>query len=212
MNLIKKTTLALGLLAAAGVSYAQNATAPVTSNGLLGQSFAEFNYSLADVDSVSDHGHSLTVSGNVPVLPSLLDLGGAYTYSWFNGAGKSHANTVNAYANAYVALEGAKPFLGAAVGYTWASLPFGLSDNDPFWSISAGVEIPVGALVLTPRITYSDDFEGRIGNSDDSWTYEVEGHYWFSPKTGVYGAVGLVDNHRSPIDVWNYRVGLRFRY
>jgi hypothetical protein len=209
MNLIKKTTLALGLLAAASASYAQ--TTP-TSNGVLGQSYLEFNYNFADLDSVDDNGHAGTVSLNLPVIPSLLDVGGSYTYSWIGGAARAHANTFTGYANAYTVLDGAKPFVGAGVGYTWASLPFGLGDHDPFWSLTAGVEIPVGAFTVTPKITYSDDFSGRIGNSDDSWEYAVEGNYWFSPKAGAFASVAKIDYHRDPLDVWSYKVGVRLKF
>ncbi len=212
MNLIKKTTLAFGLLAAASTSFAQNTSATTTSNGLLGQSFLEFNYSLADIDSRSDHGHGVSAVANVPVLPGLLDVGGSYTYDWDGGTPTSHANTFLGYANAYVALEGAKPFVGVALGYSWVSLPFGLGDHDPFWAVAAGVEIPFGAFVFTPRISYSDDFNGRIGNSDDRWVYELEGHYWFSPKAGAFVSVARIDNHRDPIDVWGYRAGVRLRF
>lgn len=210
MNLIKKTTLALGLVAAACTSFAQ--TAATSNNGLLGTGYTEFNYTLGDIDSFSDHEHALSAGMNIPVLPGRLDVGGGYTYSWIRGAARGHANTLSTSATAYVPLEGAKPFVSGAIGYTWASVPLGLGDHDAAWSISAGVELPVGAFIVTPKISYADDFNGRIGNSDDLWTYEVEGHYWFSPKAGAYASIGFVDYHRDPVDVWNYRVGLRFKF
>ncbi|MES2691946.1 MAG: porin [Verrucomicrobiota bacterium] len=209
MNLIKKTTLALGLLAVAGTSFAQ--TTATSSNGLLGQRYAEFNYTLADIDSTADYAHGTTLSANIPVIASVLDVGAAYTYSWIKSGGSAHANTLAAYANAYMALDGVKPFVGASVGHSWASLPFG-SDNDWGWSIHAGAEIPVGAFVITPKISYEDDFNGRIGNSDDVWTYSVEGNYWFSPKAAVYAGVARVDLHRSNVDSWNFSAGVRFKF
>lgn len=211
MNLIKKTTLALGLLAAASTSFSQTATAS-SGNGVLGQNYAEFNYALSDIDSTSDYGHAGGVSLNLPVIAGLLDVGGGYSYSWMRGNLKNHANTFTGYATGYVPVEGAKPFVTAGLGYSWVSLPLGAGDHDAFWSLAAGVEIPVGAFTVTPRITYSDDFSGRIGNSNDSWTYEVEGNYWFSPKTAAFGSVAKVDAHRNPIDVWTYKVGLRFKF
>jgi hypothetical protein len=211
MNLIKKTSLALGLLAVASTSFAQTATT-TSSNGLLGQSYYELNYNLADIDGVGDHFHGATVALNVPVLPSLLDVGGSYTYSWFKGPARGHGNTFAAYANAYVPLEGAKPFVGASVNYSWVSLPLDLGDHDGAWDLTAGVEVPFGSFVFTPKITYSDDFNGKIGNSDDSWTYAIEGHYWFSPKAGAFATVAKIDNHRDPVDIWSYTVGLRFRF
>lgn len=208
MNLIKKTSLALGLIAAAGVSYAQNAT---TSNGLLGQRFAEIGYVASDLDSTADYGHDASVSVNLP-LTTALDVGAGYTYSWLTGGPSLHGSTLFGYANAYTALDGAKPFVGAALGYTWASLPFGLSDDDWIWNVSAGIEIPVGAFTIIPKITYADDFNGKIGNSDDVWTYSVQANYWLNAKTSVFGEVARVDVHRSSSDAWTFGAGVRFKF
>lgn len=211
MNLIKKTTLALALLAAAGTSFAQTTTATRT-NGLLGTSYTEFNYALNDIDGVSDYGHSLGAKVNVPVVASLLDVGGSYSYDWIRGPVHAHSNNFAAYANAYVPLEGVKPFVGATLGYSWVSLPKPLDDHDAWWNVAFGLEIPLGPLTLTPKIVFSDDFNGRIGDTDDTWTYEVEGHYWFSAKSGAFASVALEDAHRDPTDIWVYKVGLRFRF
>lgn len=209
MNLIKKTTLALALLAAAGTSFAQ--TAAANSNGLLGARYTEFSYGLHDVDSAPDYGHGLTAKVNAPVIPALLDVGGLYSYEWVRGVVHGHANSLAAYANAYVPLDGAKPFVGATLGYSWVSLPRPLNDDDGFWNVAFGVEIPLGAFTFTPKITYADDFNGRVGDTN-VWIYEVEGHYWFSPKAGAFASVSLQDEHRDPINVWVYRVGLRLRF
>lgn len=211
MNLIKKTSLVFSLLAAASSSIAQS-TATTGTHGLLGQRYLEFNYTLADLDAVSNHGHTTAIAANLPLVPSTLDVGATYAYSWFRGAVRGHSNTVAAYANAFIPTAGAKPFLGAAIGYSWVTLPFGLSDDDPSWNVTAGVEVPLGAVTLTPRLTYADDFNGRVGNTDDSWTYEVEGHYWFAPRMGAFASIAFTDYHRDPIDVWGYRVGLRLRF
>ncbi len=208
MNLIKKTSLALGLIAAAGVSYAQNATA---SNGLLGQRFAEISYVTSDLDSTADYGHDASVSVNLP-LTKALDVGAGYTYSWLTGGPSLHGNSLYTYATAYTALDGAKPFVSAAVGYTWASLPFGLGDDDWSWNVSAGVEIPFGAFTVTPKITYADDFNGKVGNSDDVWVYSVEANYWLNAKTAVFGSAGRVDQHRSSADAWTFGAGVRFKF
>lgn len=209
MNLIKKTTLALTLLAAAGTSFAQTATK--SSNGLLGQRYAEFSYSLADLDSVSTNGHGLALKLNAPVVPALLDVGAGYEYDWIGGRARGHANTFTGTGTAYVPLQSAKVFFAATLGYQWTSLPFNLGDHDAFWNAAVGFEIPVGALTVTPRIVYGEDFNGKVGNND-TWTYEVEGNYWFSAKTGAFASAAFEDIHRSSIDIWIYKVGLRFRF
>jgi hypothetical protein len=208
MKLTKKITLALGLLTA-GTSFAQT-TAPV-SNGLLGQRYAEFNFSFVEIDSVSDYSYSPGLSANIPLIPSLLDVGASYNYTKVRGPLKGHANSLSTYAVAYVPLEGVKPFVGASLGHEWTSLGGGFSDNAGVWGVSAGVEIPIGSFTLTPRIGYSDDFENGFGE-DDVWTYAVEGNYWFSPKSAVFASIAKIDLHRNPIDVWNYEVGFRLKF
>lgn len=210
MNLIKKTTLVLGALAAAGTSLAQ--TARSSSQGLLGQRYGEFHYTLSDLDGLSDHGHATTLGVNLPVVPALLDVGAGYAYNWIGGPVRGHGHTLYAGANAYVALENVKPFVGVALGHTWVSLPRSFGDNDWAWNLAVGFEVPLGAFTVTPRITFADDFHGRVGDSGDTWTYEVEGNYWFAPNTGAFASIALTDYHRDPDDVWNYRVGLRFRF
>lgn len=209
MKLIKKTTLALALLAAAGTSFAQTNTA---TQGLLGTSYAEFNYALHDVDGASDHGHGVTAKFNVPVIASVLDVGGSYTYQWIRSSVHGHSNNFAVFANAYAPLQGVKPFVGATLGYSWVSVPKPFDDHDAWWNVAAGVEIPLGAITLTPKIVFSDDFNGRVGDTDNTWTYEVEGNYWFSPKAGAFASVALEDEHRDPTDVWVYKVGFRLRF
>jgi hypothetical protein len=209
MKLTQKITLALGLLAAS-TGIAQTATAS-GSTGLLGQRYAEVNFSLQDLKHVSNNSYSLGASANIPLVPSSIDVGASYDYSWIGGAFRGHANTLGAYATAYVPLQGVKPFVGAGAGWQWSSNRFVGSDDQGLWGLTAGVEIPVGVITLTPRINYADDLEGSR-NSSQEWTYAVEANYWINPKTAIFGSISKTDVSHSSVDSWNYGVGLRVRF
>lgn len=213
MNHTKKIILAIGLLAA-GVSFAQTTattTRTSTANGLLGHRYTELSYGLDDIEQSGHHGYSVGARANNPILPGMLDAGAAYSYSWINGPFKGHANTVGAYATAYQPLAGVKPFATAALGYQWTSLAFGAGDDEAVWGAAIGVEVPVGAFTVTPRLSYSDDFNGTP-RSNEAWTVSVEANYWFSATSAVYGSIGHIDVRRSSIDAWTYEIGLRARF
>jgi hypothetical protein len=210
MNLTKKITLALGLLAA-GVSYAQTQADAHYGTGLLGQRYTEFNVGLHDIKHVRQHGYSVGAEANNPVIPGVLDAGASYSYSWMKGTYKGHANTIGAYATAYAPFRGVKPFAGVGLGYQWTNSRFS-SDEQALWGLTTGVEIPAAERVtVTPRISYADDFEGTA-RSSQQWTYAVETNYWFSRTSAVFGSIGRTDVRRSSFDAWNYQVGLRARF
>jgi hypothetical protein len=215
MKNTKKIILAFGALAVAGVSYAQTTTAGIAENsnglGLLGTRHTEFSIGLQDITHLNDHGYSVGAAVNDPIIPGVLDAGAAYSYSWIRGAFRGHANTIGAYATAYVPFRGVKPFVSTGLGYQWTTMRFGANDERALWGTSAGVEIPVGRVTITPRANYADDFEGSR-KSSQAWTLEVEANYWYSKTSAVFGSIGKTDVRRSGFDSWNYEVGLRARF
>ena len=126
------------------------------------------------------------------------------------GAFSGHANTIGAYATAYTALHGVKPFVSSALGYQWISSRFG-SDEATLWGLSTGVEIPVGVATITPRISYADDFENSRASSQQ-WTFAVEANYWFNKRSSVFGSIGRSEILHSSLASWNYEIGLRSRF
>ncbi len=209
MKLTKKILLAFGLAAAAGASYAQTAPTGAAPVGVLGQSFSELSFGVQDIDNLSPNFYSLGVGANVPVAPH-VDLGASYNYGWIRGNVHGHQNTIGATATAYTALSGVKPFVMAGLGYQWSSYR-GFRDNGSLWALGAGVEIPVGAITLTPRIVYNDDFEASAASSQAA-TYEVEANYWVSRSTAVFGTVGRTDYLHSSTNSWNYQAGVRLKF
>ncbi len=208
MKPTKKITLALGLLAA-GASFAQ--TNPPAPTGLLGHQYTEVSFGLNDLKHVSTHGYSLGAAANTALIPGKLDAGGTYSYSWIGGGLRSHANTIGGYTTAYLPLQGFKPFVGAGLGYEWTSAPHGLGDDQAVWRTTVGVEIPAGAVTITPRITYHDDFRGTQ-RSTQAWTVGAEANYWYSATSAIFGSIGHSDVRRSSIDSWNYQIGLRAKF
>jgi hypothetical protein len=210
MNLTKKMILALGLLAAASAGVAQTAVT-TTTNGVLGQQFAEVNFSFVEIDSISDYTYVPGLRVNVPVIASQLDVGGTYNYAKIRGPIKGHTNAFGVYATGYMPLENVKPFVSANLGYAWTSLPANAGDKGSNWAVNVGVEIPVGDFTITPSIGYGNEFDNSF-NEGDTWTYRVEGNYWFSPRTAAYAAIAKSDEHRNPVDVWSYQLGYRFKF
>lgn len=209
MKTTNKITLALGLLTAAA-SNAQTTTT-TAPGGVLGQQYTEVSFGLGDVKHISTHGYSLNASANTPLIPGKLDAGGTYSYSWIGGPFRGHANTVGGYATAYAPLQGVKPFLGAALGYQWTSARFNGGEEQALWGATAGLEIPMGVITLTPRINYADDFEGSR-TSSQAWTIAVEANYWVNKTTAIFASIGKTDVRHSRFDSRNYEVGLRARF
>lgn len=207
MTLTKKITLALGIIAATGASQAQTATTGAAPVGVLGQRYAEVSFEMQEIDFVSPNLYSANLSANLPVTSS-LDLTGSYSYGRIRGNVRGHSNTVGAIATAYTALNGVKPFASAGLGYQWTRFA-GFDDDAGFWGVAVGVEIPVGAFAITPRIAYVDDFES---GSSEQITYEVEGNYWFSSSSALFAKVGKTDVRDSRVDTWNYEVGFRVKF
>jgi hypothetical protein len=207
MNLTKKTILALGALVAAGVSYGQNATSETTPVGVLGQSYAEAHFGTSDIKHYSKDQYDLGAAVNHPVTP-YLDLTGGYDYGWVSGTG--HFNGVSAGATAYKSYKGVKPFVGAGLGYQWTR--WGNGKDDLFvWGLTAGVEIPVDVVTITPRIVFSDDFR-RPARSSQQTSYEVEANYWVSKTLAIFASVGYSDVNHTSNDSWDYDVGARFKF
>lgn len=209
MNLTKNTILALGLLVAAGAGHAQEAMSTgATPAGVLGQSYTELKFSMADLDSTSHNLYGAGVAANVPVTPG-LDLGAGYTYGWIRGSNRGHLHSVGTTATAYTAVGGVKPFVGVGLEYQWTRLT-GNRNDATNWTAAAGVEIPAGVLTVTPRVVYTDDFRGTA-RSTQQLSYEVEGNVWLNRRAAIFATAGYTDVRHTNVDSWDYGIGIRFK-
>ncbi|MDD2764061.1 MAG: outer membrane beta-barrel protein [Opitutaceae bacterium] len=209
MNLTKKITLALAVLAACSAGFAQSSAATGIPVGTLGQRYADFNLGIQDIRHLTDNAYGLGLSANVPVTPH-LDLGAGYSYGWLRGAVPAHSNTLTTMATAYTTFNEVRPFAEIGLGYQWVHA-LGMSDNSGIWAAALGVEIPAGLVSIKPSIVYNDDFRTSSRSAQDV-TYGVEVNHWYSKSLAVYAGVGYTDVQNSNLDSWNYSIGLRMRF
>lgn len=208
MKHIKIISVGLGLLAA-GTTWAQTTTSS-TPTGLLGQRYGELSAGLHDVHNLSDNAYTVGASVNLPVAP-FFDAGVSYNYDWIRGAFPGHANTGSTYLVAYKPMQGVKPFVGAALGWQWSRSGLFAGDAHGVWGATAGVEIPVGEITLTPRVSYADDFEAT-NVSAQQWSWGIEANYWATARTAFFGSIGRSDVMHSPVRSWDYQFGMRVKF
>lgn len=213
MNPIKKVTLLLGATASAVALHAQTSTSPTL--GVLGQSYSELSLGIEDLRNTSDNAYQASIRGNKPVSPN-IDVGFGYGYSWLNSNTDIHSHLLAVDSKFYAPMGNQmKPFLGGTAGYQWVKTHFDnafppiTTDDDRFvWGLSAGVEMPVGTVALTPHIGYVDTMEG---NSLGHYNYGVEVHHWFTPAVGGYADVGY-NELRHQANTWTYLAGVRMKF
>jgi hypothetical protein len=214
-------TLAVVGLATAFSVRAQPATAS-NANGLLGQRYAEASVGAIDPHGSSDEGFAGNLSVNVPVQAG-LDVGFGYTYDRITadiGSGfhlRSRNHTLGATVTGYSTLAGVKPFAGAGLGYQWSrtKLDFGgarvldTDDDDGLWALGVGVEIPLGAVTVTPTVTYQDGFSQGAAAG---FAYGAEAHMWLTRTVGGFVGATYSDPVNGGRQSWLYEIGARMRF
>jgi hypothetical protein len=203
MKFITKTFVAAAALFTSA-AFAQSSGSP----GLLGQRYAEVGFGIHNLNFASDHEYSAGLGANLPVVPSLLDVGLSYSHDWMHGPFRGHADIFSATPTVYRALNGVKPFAGLGLG--WQTTGFG-TDAHGLWGATAGVEFAAGDFTFTPRLNYVDDFEVSSASSQQ-WGWSVEGNYWVTRSTGLFASVGRSEAQHSPAHSWDYQVGLRVKF
>ena len=232
MKNMNKLALGLAALLLAGTTYAQttanggyftNNGASVRDNpGVLGHSYADLSYSWIDFteNRIDADGYVAGLRGNVPVARG-FDAGLGYSYYRQNGNGNIftsspfdlRAHQLAADATFYAANAAIKPFVSGAIGYEWTRgdvQSLRIDDGDWLWGGSIGAEIPVGTLAFTPRISYSDTFNGGY---DGTWHYGADAHPRFNDRLGGYLDATFHDPRESTaLESWTYTAGVRFRF
>lgn len=210
MNLIQKTTLVLSTLVAATIIHAQN-NASGQPAGSLGVRYAEAAFGVQDFQNFGDNAYQGSLSVNIPVQAS-LDVGLSYGHAWLDSTVDQRSDALAASATYYTAIGSVKPFLGLAVGHQWDRASFlGSTAHDDFWFWGAaiGVEIPVQAVTLTPRLTYVDGLES---GHDYNVTLGTEASYWFTNQVAGFVDVSYSDPKGNSGESWNYSAGVRLKF
>jgi hypothetical protein len=229
MKTMHKLMLALAALLLAGTSQGQTTMASSTGSsslrdnpGVLGHSYTDLNYSWVDFseDGIDAHGYIAGFRGNVPIRRG-LDVGLGYHYYRENNHRNPFTGTefdaryhqVATDATFFLPTRAIKPFISGAVGYQWSRgdiQSLRTYDSQWIWGASSGVQIPLGAFTLTPRISYTDTMQN---SSVGSWHYGAEAHHWFTEKLGGYLDATFHDPRRNGgPEAWTYTAGMRLRF
>lgn len=210
MNQVRKSIFALAVLAVCGISHAQQAATASSPSGRLGQRYVGTSYGIADYQGLPEEFHDASIGVNLPVTKA-LDVDFGYGYQWLrNNPVDVSAHSVDAGATFYTTKRGMKPFVSASLAYLWSEYSYAGSsfkDDEGFFGISLGLEAPVGPIVLTPSISYSDSFS----DNDPSYSYGIDAHYWLTQKIGLRAALSYSD-YDGDLESLNYRVGVRVKF
>jgi hypothetical protein len=216
MNLTKKLSLALTIVAAACLVHADEPASTDTSAGTLGQRYAELSFTNQVIEHVPSNNNYYygELGANVPVTKG-LDLGGSYTYGWFNHLGQSlRSNLGEADATAYVTCAGVKPFATLDLGYQWdrtTAANYFVRSEYAVWGMAAGVEVPVGPVAITPFANYGTDFRRSIASTQDL-DLGIKINYWYNEHWAVFANVYHEDVMHSSSDSFNWSLGLRRKF
>lgn len=203
---------ALGLtaLARADVPVASAPDHPVAvyrDTGLLGHTYASFDYTFGDLDRTAADLHKLGFEYNRAVEPG-LDTFAAVSEAWsteFSGGGRLRELAVGFGARYYQEYQGLKPYGELGFGWNWGRAPGGFRDNSFAWEAAVGVEVPVTAGVsVAPYVRYEDVTSFPDG---DRWHYGAAANFWLNDRTAIQGGIERQDHHS-----WNYRLGVDFSY
>lgn len=210
MNLVRKTAIALAMIAVVGASHAQQTATSSSPTGRLGQRYVGTSFGIANLNGASEELYDTSIGVNLPVTKS-IDVDFGYSYQWLtDNPVDLSAHIIDAGATLFTSTHGVKPFVNASLAYSWSKASYGgasLSEDDGAYGISLGLEAAVGAVILTPAISYTDSFD----DSDPTYNYGIDAHYWVTPKVGVRAAVSYSD-YGSSLEAWNYRIGLRVKF
>ena len=209
---MKHSKTLVGVLAAfasGACMFGQNSDASVASTGLLGQRYAAFTGFVEDFRDVPiDSALGVTLGVNLPVAQG-LDAVFAYGYENVDDGFDLSEHSLSAGLRAFTEYSGVRPFADATLGYAWTDLdnagPLSGSDDDGFWSLGVGVEVPVAAATaLYGRIGYNDGFDGDV---DGSWSFSGGVSHWFTPKLA-----GLAEVTFNEDDSIVYQLGVALRF
>ncbi len=206
--LVLASALGLGALTARADSGlpADQPSAPVAGQGLLGQVYGALTYSYIDLDGVSAHADNYHFALNQP-LSFGLDGFLSYDYARFGSIAGSNLrqNVLSAGLRAFsTSYNWGKPYVEAGAGYAWTRFA-GAKDNSFYWEVAVGAEIQVAAqTTVTPYVQYVDVPDIDNGHA---WNFGVKGNYWVTPQWAVTAGLERDDDQNT-----TFTVGTNFRF
>lgn len=211
--------------------------------GPIGQRYLEVNFGGTDEQGIAKAALNEGATLQIPAMPH-LDIGLGYAHSHLNRSladgfftESRESNSAIASVTVYTRWAGLRPFVGAGAYRQWQrqQLTFGSiqifhqrTDHD-YWATNIGAEIPLGRIVLTPKIGYVDRF-----HYDSSWEirtnsliYSADAHIWWTKRWGSFVTVDYIDpqtklpyfdfsngnttTQQQPFQ-WQYATGIRLRF
>ncbi|HEY8995182.1 MAG TPA: hypothetical protein VIM71_11005 [Lacunisphaera sp.] len=211
MHSVKKSAIALAMLAIAGASQAQQAATSSSPTGRLGQRYVGTSYGFANYQDAREEFHDVSIGVNLPVGKS-VDLDFGYGYQWLtNNPVSLDGHSLDAGATLYTSTHGVKPFASASLAHLWSKASYhGVTarDDESFYAVSVGVEVPVAKIILTPSVGVQDSLND---GGDPTYAGGIDAHYWVTSKVGLRAAISYSD-YGSGLKSWNYRLGARVKF
>ena len=212
----KKCALAAGVAFLSAVAaHAQFLALGLPHQRALGQRYVEAGAGVLDAKTslVDRPGPVFSTGANLP-LTAHLDLGVNYGYGRVKiAAGRLSGHAIASSAVLHTGGAGAKPFVGVLLGYERTRFRIGTNterDDTGMWALAGGVEIPLGALTLTPALTYAD--EAKNGDGSGVFHWSAQASYWFTSRVGGYADVTFSNFRNAAEETWTYRAGVRFGF
>lgn len=189
MNSTKPVVLFVAALLL-GASGLQAQLTPNAEAGLIGRRYAGFDFTYDRYNSdVIDYTFGADARTNLP-LNDKLDLTFGYDLAHTNDSdhGLNH-NALHATLLTYRRNEYGNAYFAGTLGQAWNRVKtFGVlaRDDDAFWALTTGYEIPVGAVTaINLGLSYRDAFRGNRATLQ----YRAEANHWFSSDfAGVVSA------------------------
>lgn len=183
---------------------------PSAEAGLIGRRYAGFDFTYDRYNSdVIGYTFGADGAGNLP-LNDTIDLSFGYDLSHTNGSdhGLNH-NALHATLLTYRRSEYGNAYFAGTLGQRWDRVKtFGVvaQDNDSFWALATGYEIPVGAVTaINLGFTYRDAFRGNR----TTLQYRAEANHWFSSEIAGVASASYNQIKNAP-DTLLFTVGVRW--
>lgn len=181
--------------------------------GLIGKRHTGLDLTYNHFDrAVLDNARGAAASVNLP-LNAKFDASFAYDYARASdGNVRLGHHGLRASLLTYNLTEHGKAYFSGTLGHGWDRLKAAGTtsrDDDSFWSVAAGYEVPLGdRTAFNLGLSYGDTFSS---GGSSVLQYRLEGNHWFSPTLAGVAAVSYRQISKAP-DALTYTLGLRLAF